>query len=139
MNKEKGMYSYIKPNTNIKTKYIIEYTRDQKIFEMMDKSSFTFDMLDKKEFNYLDNAIDMYNVLYYDPTVLHIMLHEEIILDEEIILEQSKDGVMTNILDRHTQNEIKKVKTQNEELQDYLQIIETALLKYNMTIKQLLI
>ena len=136
--KQKGMYSYIKSNINIKTKYVIEYTQDKKVFSIMDTAKFDFEMLKKIELDYLQDAINVYNVLYYNESTLHIMLYEQIILNDEIILEQSKDMQSINILDQHTQNKINAVETQNKELQEYLKQIELALKKYNMTTKQLL-
>lgn len=133
----KGMYSYVKPNTNIKTKYIIEYTRDQKVFDLMDTAKFTFDMLDKKEYDYIQDAINAYNVLYYDETILHVMLFEQIILNDETILEQCKDMQSINILDQHTQNTLNKKDYEIQALKEELQKVKIALQKHNMTIEQL--
>jgi hypothetical protein len=113
---QSGYYGYIKPNTNIKTKYQIEFTRNQKIFNIMDTSKFTFDMLDKIEFDYLQDAINTYNVLYYDESILHVMLFEQIILNDEVILEQCKDMQAKSILPSVVQNKVNRIERENEEL-----------------------
>jgi hypothetical protein len=136
--KQQGFYSYIKPDTNIKTKYIIEFTRDQKVYDIMDTSKFSFDMLNKIEHDYLQDAINDYNVLYYDESVLHIMLFEQVILNDEIILEQCKDMISKSILPKKVQNEIYNINKENEELTERLQQIESTLKKYNMTIDKLI-
>lgn len=43
----RGYYSYKSDNKDIKTLYTIEYTRDKKVFDIMDKKEFAFDMLEK--------------------------------------------------------------------------------------------
>lgn len=138
MAKSKGYYSYIKPDTNIKTKYIIEYTQDKKVFDLMDTVKFDFEMLKKIELDYLQDAINIYNRLYYDESTLHIMLFEQILLNDEIILEQSKDMQSINILPQHIQNKVNQIENINKELTEQIQQIETALTKYNLTIKQLI-
>lgn len=127
---QSGYYSYKKPNTNIKIKYTIEFTRDKKILDSMEKSDFTFDMLDKREFDFLEDAINVYNVLYYDDTVLYIMLFEQVILDDEIILEQFKDMTSINILPHITQNKINKVELRNKLLIEENEQMEAFIKKY---------
>jgi len=95
-------------------------------------------MLKKIELDYLQDAINIYNRLYYDESTLHIMLFEQILLNDEIILEQSKDMQSINILSQHIQNKINAVQLENTALKEELQKIENTLKQYNMTIEQLI-
>ena len=123
----RGYYSYKAKNKDIKTLYTVEYTRDKKVFDIMDKKEFTFDMLDKKQFDYLEDAISFWNTLYYDETVLHVMLFEQILLDGKIVLEQCKDMVVPTVLDTISKQRVKQAeanmdayKAENEKLKRYL-------------------
>jgi len=136
--KQNGYYGYVKANTNIKTKYQLEFTRDKKVFDIMGTSKFEDTMLDKRELDFLEDAINLYNVLYYDESVLHVMLFEQIILNDEIILEQCKDMTSISILSQHTQKRISQVENINNELIEQNKKIELALSKYGMTINSLI-
>ncbi len=123
----RGYYGYKAEGKDIKTLYTIEYTRDQKVFDIMPTAKFTDDMLDKKQFDYLEDAISFWNSLYYDETVLHVMLFEQILLDGEVILEQCKDMVVPAVLDTISKQRVKQAeanmeayKTENEKLKRYL-------------------
>ena len=123
----RGYYGYKAEGKDIKTLYTIEYTRDQKVFEIMPTAKFTDDMLDKKQFDYLEDAISFWNTLYYDETVLHVMLFEQILLDGKIVLEQCKDMVIPTVLDTISKQRVKQAeanmeayKAENEKLKKYL-------------------
>ena len=123
----RGYYDYKAEGKDIKTLYTIEYTRDQKVFDIMPTAKFTFDMLDKKQFDYLEDAISFWNTLYYDETVLHVMLFEQILLDGKIVLEQCKDMVVPTVLDTISKQRVKQAeanmeayKVENEKLKRYL-------------------
>ena len=123
----RGYYGYKAEGKDIKTLYTIEYTRDQKVFDIMPTSKFTDDMLDKKQFDYLEDAISFWNTLYYDETVLHVMLFEQILLDGKIVLEQCKDMVVPTVLDTISKQRVKQAETnmkvykaENEKLKRYL-------------------
>ena len=123
----RGYYGYKAEGKDIKTLYTIEYTRDQKVFDIMPTSKFTDDMLDKKQFDYLEDAISFWNTLYYDETVLHVMLFEQILLDGKIVLEQCKDMVVPTVLDTISKQRVKQAeanmevyKAENEKLKRYL-------------------
>ena len=123
----RGYYGYKAEGKDIKTLYTIEYTRDQKVFDIMPTSKFTDDMLDKKQFDYLEDAISFWNTLYYDETVLHVMLFEQILLDGKIVLEQCKDMVVPTVLDTISKQRVKQAeanmeayKAENEKLKKYL-------------------
>ena len=90
----RGMYTYKDNNVDVKTLYTVEYTTDQKVFDLMETSKFTFDMLSKRQFDYLEDAISFWNTLYYREDILHVMLYEQVILNGEVVLEQSKDQVL---------------------------------------------
>ena len=124
---KRGYYGYKAEGKDIKTLYTIEYTRDQKVFDIMPTAKFTDDMLDKKEFDYLEDAISFWNSLYYDETVLHVMLFEQILLDGKIVLEQCKDMVVPTVLDTISKQRVKQAesnmevyKAENEKLKKYL-------------------
>jgi len=136
--KQNGYYGYVKASTNIKTKYQIEFTQDKKVFDMMGTVKFSDDMLEKKEFDFLEDAINMYNVLYYNESILHVMLFEQIILNDEIILEQCKAMTSHNILPQHIQKRISQVENINNEFIEQNKKIELALSKYGMTINSLI-
>ena len=110
----RGYYSYKEENKDIKTLYTVEYTRDKKVLDMMDKKEFTFDMLDKKQFDFLEDAVSFWNSLYYDETVLHVMLFEQIILDGDVILEQCKDMVVPTVLDTISKQRVKQAEANIE-------------------------
>lgn len=109
---DRGFYSYKDANKDIKTHYYIEYTRDHKVFDIMDTVEFDFSMLDRQEFDYLEDAVSFWNHLYYDESILHVMLFEEIILDGETILEQCKDMVVPSVLDKISEQEVRRQKMQ---------------------------
>ena len=124
---DRGFYSYKDANKDIKTHYYIEYTRDHKVFDIMDTVEFDFSMLDRKDFDYLEDAVSFWNHLYYDESILHVMLFEEIILDGETILEQCKDMVVPSVLDKisaqrvkQAETEVQAYKEENERLKNYL-------------------
>ena len=124
---KRGYYGYKAEGKDIKTLYTIEYTRDQKVFDLMPTVKFTDDMLDKKQFDYLEDAISFWNSLYYDETVLHVMLFEQILLDGKIVLEQCKDMVVPTVLDTISKQRVKQAeanmevyKAENEKLKRYL-------------------
>lgn len=124
---KRGYYGYKAEGKDIKTLYTIEYTRDQKVFDIMPTAKFTDDMLDKKQFDYLEDAISFWNTLYYDETVLHVMLFEQILLDGKIVLEQCKDMVVPTVLDTISKQRVKQAeanmevyKAENEKLKKYL-------------------
>ena len=54
---KRGYYGYKAEGKDIKTLYTIEYTRDQKVFDIMPTAKFTDDMLDKKQFDYLEDVV----------------------------------------------------------------------------------
>jgi hypothetical protein len=133
----RGFYSYVKENTNIKTHYSIEFTRDQKVFDIMDTTKFDFSMLNKKEFDFLEDAINTYNALYYDKSVLHVMLFEQVIMNDEVILEQAKDMTAFNILPQKINQEIERVTRQNEALKEENNLYHAYLDRFHLSISDI--
>ena len=74
-------------NKNFELKYILEFTQNQKVFDEMEKASFTHDKLNRIEFDNLNDAIYRFNEIYYNNTVLHCMLFSELIIDGITVLE----------------------------------------------------
>lgn len=123
----RGFYSYKTENVDIKTLYTVEYTRDQKVIKLMDTAQFDYNMLSKKEFDYLEDAVSFFNTLYYSESVLHIVLYEQVILNGEIVLEQFKDCVLPTVLDKISAQRVKRAeaieeeyKMENEKLKKFL-------------------
>lgn len=123
----RGYYGYIAEGKDVKAIYQIEFTRDKKVFDIMDTVKFSDDMLDKKQFDYLEDAVCFWNSLYYDETILHLMMFEQILLDGEIILEQCKEFRLPTVLDDISKQRIKQAeetvrayKMENEKLTKYL-------------------
>lgn len=96
----------------------------------MGTTKFNFDMLKKLEFNYLQDAISTYNKLYYDDTVLHIMLFEQILLNNEIILEQCKDMTGSSILPIDVQKRVNRIEEDNKILTNELNLYNEFIKKY---------
>lgn len=135
---KRGFYSYKDKSKDIKTHYYIEYTRDQKVFDIMDTVKFDFSMLDRKDFDYLEDAISFWNHLYYDESILHVMLFEEIILDGEIILEQNKDMVVPSVLDKISVQRVKQAETERETYKKENDLFRKFLAKYNIDMKRVI-
>lgn len=134
----RGFYSYKDKNKDIKTHYCIEYTRNQKVFDIMDTAEFDFSMLDRHDFDYLEDAISLWNKLYYDESVLHVMLFEEIILDGEIILEQCKDMVVPSVLDRISEQRVRQAETAMKEYKKKSDLFEKFLTKYHIDMERVI-
>ena len=128
----RGYYGYKAEGKDIKTLYTIEYTRDQKVFDIMPTAKFTDDMLDKKQFDYLEDAISFWNTLYYDETVLHVMLFEQILLDGKIVLEQCKDMVVPTVLDTISKQRVKQAEANMEAYKAEYEKLKKYLAKYGI-------
>ena len=135
---DRGFYSYKDTNKDIKTLYTVEYTRDQKVLDMMDTAEFDFSMLNKKQFDYLEDAVSLWNKLYYEETVLHVMLFEEIILDGETILEQCKDMVVPSVLDKISEQRVRQAETAVEEYKKENELFKKFLAKYHIDMKRVI-
>lgn len=134
----RGYYSYKNENMDIKTRYVVEYTDNQKIVDMMDTSQFNFDMLNKREFNYLEDAVSFWNSLYYSEIIVYVMMFEEIILDGEIILEQCKDMVVPSVLNEISKQRIKRAETAMEEYKKENELYRKFLEKYNISMERVI-
>lgn len=134
----RGYYSYKAKNKDIRTHYYIEYTRDQKVFDIMDSAQFEFSMLDRKDFEYLEDAVSFWNHLYYDGSILHVMLFEEIILDGETILEQCKDMVVPSVLDKISAKRVDQAEKAMEAYKKENDMFKKFLEKYHIDMKQVI-
>lgn len=135
---DRGFYSYKDANKDIKTHYYIEYTRNQKVFDIMDTVEFDFSMLDRQDFDYLEDAVSFWNHLYYDESILHVMLFEEIILDGETILEQCKDMVVPSVLDKISEQEVRQAENAMEEYRKENDLFRKFLEKYHIDMKRVI-
>ena len=135
---KRGFYSYRDKSKDIKTHYYIEYTRDQKVFDIMDTVKFDFNMLNRQDFDYLEDAISFWNSLYHDESVLHVMLFEEIILDGEIMLEQHKDMVVPSVLDKISEQKVRQAETALEEYKKENELLKNFLKRYNIDMKRVI-
>lgn len=135
----RGFYSYKDKIKDIKTHYYIEYTRDQKVIDMMDKAEFDFSMLDRRDFDYLEDAVSFWNKLYYEESILHVMLFEEIILDGEIILEQNKDMVVPSVLDKISAQRVDRAEKAMEEYKKENDLFKKFLAKYHIDMERVII
>lgn len=135
---KRGFYGYRDKSKDIKTHYYIEYTRDQKVFDIMDTAEFDFSMLDRRDFDYLEDAISFWNRLYYDESILHVMLFEEIILDGEIILEQCKDMIVPSVLDKISAQRVRQAEMEREAYKKENDLFKKFLEKYNIDMKRII-
>ena len=134
---DRGYYSYKAENKNIKTHYYIEYTRNQKVFDIMDTAQFELSMLDRKDFDYLEDAITFWNSLYYDESVLHVMLFEEIILDGDVILEQYKDMVVPTVLDKISAQRVKQAEMEKEAYKEENERLKSWLVDHGVDVNKI--
>lgn len=135
---DRGFYSYKDANKDIKTHYYIEYTRDHKVFDIMDTVEFDFSMLDRQDFDYLEDAVSFWNHLYYDESILHVMLFEEIILDGEIILEQCKDMVVPSVLDKISEQEVRQAENAIKEYRKENDLFRKFFAKYHIDMERVI-
>ena len=135
---DRGFYSYKDVNKDIKTHYYIEYTCDQKVFNIIDTANFDFSMLARRDFDYLEDAISFWNHLYYDESVLYVMLFEEIILNGEIILEQCKDMIVPSVLDKISAQIVKQAEMEREAYKKENDLFRKFLEKYNIDMKRVI-
>lgn len=132
----RGFYSYKDESKDIKTHYYIEYTRNKKVFDIMGTADFDFSMLDRRDFDYLEDAVSLWNKLYYEETVLHVMLFEEIILDGEIILEQCKDMIVPSVLDKISQSRVNMAEKTVKEYKKENDLFKKFLEKYHINMER---
>lgn len=135
---DRGFYSYKDADKDIKTHYYIEYTRNQKVFDIMDTVEFDFSMLDRQDFDYLEDAVSFWNHLYYDESILHVMLFEEIILDGETILEQCKDMVVPSVLDKISEQEVRRAEMTMKEYRKENDLFRKFLEKYHIDMEMVI-
>lgn len=109
-----------------------QYTRDQKVFDIMDTFEFDFGMLDRRDFDFLEDAVSFWNHLYYDESILHVMLFEE------IILEQNKDMIVPSVLDKISAQRVRQADTEREAYKKENDLFRKFLAKYNIDMKRVI-
>lgn len=134
----RGFYSYKDADKDIKTHYCIEYTIDQKVFDIMDTAKFDFSILNRQDFDYLEDAISFWNYLYYDEKILHVMLFEQIIFDGEVILEQHKDMVVPSVLDKISEQRVRQAETAMETYKKENDLFKKFIAIYNIDMKRVI-
>lgn len=134
---ERGYYSYIDKEKNIRTLYSLEYTFNQKVVDAMETSTWDSAMLTTRKFDYLEDAITNWNSLYYNEKCLYVMLYEQIILDGEVILEQCKDMSVPTVLDNISKQKVKKTEDLMEIYKEENEKMKNFLLKYGIDVKKI--
>ena len=129
---DRGFYSYKDANVDIKTQYAVEYTTDKKVFDLMDTSKFSFDMLSKRQFDYLEDAISFWNTLYYREDVLHVILFEQIVLNGEVVLEQFKEPVLPTVLDEISRKRVEHAERLREEFERENRLLKAFIQKHHI-------
>lgn len=104
----------------------------------MDTVEFDFSMLDRRDFDYLEDAISFWNKLYYEETVLHVMLFEEIILDGKVILEQYKDMIVPSVLDKISQSRVDRAEKAMETYKKENDLFKKFLTKYKIDMERVM-
>lgn len=135
---KRGFYSYKDKSKDVRTHYYIEYTRNQKVFDIIDTAEFDFSMLDRRDFDFLEDAVSFWNYLYYDESILHVMLFEEIILDGETILEQCKDMIVPSVLDKISQSRVDQAEKAMEVYKKENDMFKRFLEKYHIDMKRVI-
>lgn len=131
--KQDGFYSYKDANVDVKTHYIVEYTTSQEVLDLMDTADFDFSMLSKREFDYLEDAVCLWNRLFYREDVLHVMLFEQVLLNGEIVLEQMKTMSAPSVLDKISEDRVKNAEYAMKAYQEENEMLLAYLAKYGIT------
>ena len=104
----------------------------------MDTVKFDFSMLDRRDFDYLEDAVSFWNHLYYDESVLHVMLFEEIILNGDVVLEQYKDMVVPSVLDKISEQRVRQAETAMKEYKKENELFKKFLDKYYIDMERVI-
>lgn len=135
---DKGFYSYVKENKDIKTKYSLEWTFDSKVMDAMETKDFDSSMLNRGEYDYLEDAIRGYITVRYNENCLWCVLHEQVLLDGEIVMEQFKDDVVPKLLDSESKRHVQETKYNMEVLQKENDKLKKFMGKYGIDADKLL-
>lgn len=108
----KGFYSYKKEGVNVKTVYELEWTYDSKVADKVEQTGDST-LLFHKTLDYLEDAMMLYNNIYYnDACILH--MYEQIIVNDEIVLEQFKEHGFYIALDKISEKRVKQAEYEKE-------------------------
>lgn len=127
-----GFYGYVKPNMNVKTKYEINWTCSQDVVDRLD--ALKNNSLDNREykveeFDFLEDALELYIKLLYDDQCLWLRLYSQVIVDNEVVLEDQKMHIryITDMLKPNRELEYR-----NNDLEKENQKLKSFLEKYNV-------
>ena len=134
----RGYYGYKKEGVNIETVYTLEYTCDQKVFDSIGTVKFDDSKLTKKEFPYLEDAVQLWHALISDERCLYLMLWEQIKLNGEIVLEQCRDMVIHSFRGTRDQKRAEKAERIAEELNAENERLKAYLRRYNVDVNKVL-
>lgn len=121
------MITYQNKDVKVKVIYKIESTSNQKVFDSMEKVNFDFNDLHTREYDTLEDAIMAYIKLSYSQATLHVNLQQQIVLNGEVIQEQSICNIHPDLEPRTTD----KFDNMKECFETQKNIIEGFILKYN--------
>lgn len=130
-----GFYGYKKQDLDIKTKFTIEYTYSQDVFDRMDarkNNSVDNGELSHVEFEFLEDALERYIPMLYNDQCLYVMLFADVVLDGENVLEQSKSSIRHEIGSYEPRRKIRETEYKLNELQNENEKLKAFLKKYNV-------
>ncbi len=135
---DKGFYSYVKENKDVKTLYSLEWTFDKKVLDAMETKDFDSDMLSRRQYKYLEDAIRDYIEVRYNENCLWCVLFEQILVDGEVILEQCKDDIVPELLDKESKRYVRETEYNMEVLQAENSKLKKFIGKYGIDADKLL-
>ena len=97
----KAFYDY-RENNNTYTKWTIEFTMNQAVFNSFGATNFNFDWLDVLEYDNIEDAIKMFTKLRYNNSVLWLHMFMDVYHNNELILTECKTDTMYAITDQPT-------------------------------------
>ena len=130
-----GFYGYKKQDLDIKTKYTIEYTYSQDVFDRMDarkNNSVDNGELKTLEFEFLEDALERYIPMLYNDQCLYVMLFADVVLDGENVLEQSKSSIRYEIGSYEPVRKIRELQCKADDLVKENEKLKAFLKKYNV-------
>ena len=130
-----GFYGYKKPDLDIKTKFTIEYTYNQDVFDRMDvrkNNSVDNGELKALEFEFLEDALEHYIPMLYNDQCLYVMLFADVVLNGENVLEQSKSSIRYEIGSYEPVRKLKEMRYKIDDLESKNEKLKAFLKKYNV-------
>jgi hypothetical protein len=90
--------------SNVSIEYIVEYTFNKSVFDNMEKASFDFNSLDKKVFNNLNQAIQLF-IKYKNGNALYCQLFQSVKVGDITVIEDCITDVDFNNRELQLMNE----------------------------------